>query len=146
MFEARVKHFRYNESLMARLIAFLRKEATEKEATKKEMVEKEDNDDEEDQQVWPSGCSNDDGPISPIRFPRVKHWFKCPICISTRKVYSSTSKKSSRMNCRRSTLSNSITSLTGCSKQQCVIREDHELDVSCLLELTFDVWWMNNVW
>jgi hypothetical protein len=82
MFEARVKHFRYNESLMARLIAFLRKEATEKEAAKKEMVEKEDNDDEEDQQVWPSGCSNDDGPISPIRFPRVKRWFKCPICLN----------------------------------------------------------------
>jgi hypothetical protein len=64
--------FRYIESLMARLIPLLRKEA----------VEKEDDDDEEDQQAWPSGTSDNDGPVSPIRFPRVKHWFKCPICLN----------------------------------------------------------------
>jgi hypothetical protein len=75
MLEARVKQlknqaredFKYNESLKARLVPFLRKE---------------DNDDEEDQQVWPSGSSNDDSPVSPIRFPRVMHWLKCPICLN----------------------------------------------------------------
>jgi hypothetical protein len=40
-----------------------------------------DNDDEEDQEAWPSS-SDDDGPISPIRFPIIKHWFKCPICLN----------------------------------------------------------------
>jgi hypothetical protein len=39
------EHFRYNKSLKARLVPFLRKEAIEKEA-----AEKEDDDDEEDQQ------------------------------------------------------------------------------------------------
>jgi hypothetical protein len=49
MLEARVKQlekqahedFRYNESLLARLTPFLRKEAVEKEVTKKEAAEKE---------------------------------------------------------------------------------------------------------
>jgi hypothetical protein len=49
MLEARVKQlekqaredFRYSESLLARLVPFLRKEATEKEAAKKEAAEKE---------------------------------------------------------------------------------------------------------
>jgi hypothetical protein len=85
MLEARVKQlqnqshrdFRYNKSLNARLVPFLRKEATEKE-----VVEKEDDDDEEDQHAWPLGSSDDDVPISPIRFPRVKHWFKCPIFLN----------------------------------------------------------------
>jgi hypothetical protein len=94
MLEARVKQlqkqacedFRYNESLKARLVPFLRKEAGEKEATEKEAAEKvsakmEDDNDEEDQQAWPSRSSDDDDPVSPIRFPRVKHWFKCPICL-----------------------------------------------------------------
>jgi hypothetical protein len=62
MLEVRVKQlvkqahedFRYNESLMARLVPFLRKEAAEKEATKKEAAkkeaaEKEDDDDDKDQ-------------------------------------------------------------------------------------------------
>jgi hypothetical protein len=62
---------------MVRLIPFLRKEAVEKEA-----AEKEDDDDEEDQQAWPSGRNYDDGPISSIRFPKVKCWFKCPICLN----------------------------------------------------------------
>jgi hypothetical protein len=60
--------FRYNKSLMAWLVPFLRKEAAEKE----------EDDDELDQQAWPSGSSDDD---DPIRFPRVKRWFKCPICL-----------------------------------------------------------------
>jgi hypothetical protein len=25
--------------------------------------------------------SNDDDPVSPIRFPIIKRWFKCPICL-----------------------------------------------------------------
>jgi hypothetical protein len=54
----------------------------EKEAAKKEVAEKEDDNDEEDQQAWPSGSSNNDGPISPIKFPRVMHWLKCPICLN----------------------------------------------------------------
>jgi hypothetical protein len=70
------EHFMYNKSLKARLVPFLRKEETEKEA-----AEKEDDDDEEDQQSWPSVRSDNDGFVSPIRFPRVKHWFKCPICL-----------------------------------------------------------------
>jgi hypothetical protein len=49
MLEARVKQlkkqaredFRYNESLMARLVPFLRKEAAKKEVAKKEATEKE---------------------------------------------------------------------------------------------------------
>jgi hypothetical protein len=47
----------------------------------KEVVEKEDNDDEEDQQAWTLESSNNDSPINPIRFFRVKCWFKCPICL-----------------------------------------------------------------
>jgi hypothetical protein len=70
----------YNESLNARLAHFLRNEAPEKEAVEMEAAEKEaiekeateeDSNEEEDQQALPSGSSNDDGPISPIRFPRV---------------------------------------------------------------------------
>jgi hypothetical protein len=103
MLEARVKqlknqaceNFRYNESLKARLVPFLRKEAAEKE----------DDDEEEDQQAWPSGSSDDDGPVSPIRFLRV----------STRMVYSSTSKASSRMQCHRPMWSNNISIFLGCS-------------------------------
>jgi hypothetical protein len=76
----------YNESLNAWLAHFLRKEAAEKEASKKEVDEKEvakdDDDEEEDQQTLPSGTSNDDGPVSPIRFPRVMRWLKCPICLN----------------------------------------------------------------
>jgi hypothetical protein len=79
MLEARVqelekqhgKDFRHDEAMMARLILFLGKEAAEKE-----------DDDEEDQEARHSGSSDDDGPISPIRFPRVKRWFKCPICLN----------------------------------------------------------------
>jgi hypothetical protein len=55
--------------------------------------------------------------------------FASAICISTRTVYSSTSKISSWMNCCCPTWLNIIASLTGCLKQQCVIHEDHELDV-----------------
>jgi hypothetical protein len=56
MLEASVKQlenqaredFRYKESLKARLVPFLMKEAAEKEAAEKEVTEKEDDDDEED--------------------------------------------------------------------------------------------------
>jgi hypothetical protein len=58
--------------LKARLVPFLRME----------VAEKEDDDDEEDQQAWPLGSSNDDGPVILIRFPRVMHWLKCPICLN----------------------------------------------------------------
>jgi hypothetical protein len=92
--------------LLARLVPFLRKEATEKEAAKKEAAEKEvaekevakkeaakkeaaekevaeeDDNEEEDQQTLPPGSSDNDGPISPIRFPRVKCWLNCPICLN----------------------------------------------------------------
>jgi hypothetical protein len=68
--------FKYSESLKARLVPFLRKEVAEKEA-----VEKEEDDDEEHQQAWPSRSSDDDGPISPIRFLGVNRWFKCSICL-----------------------------------------------------------------
>jgi hypothetical protein len=79
--------FRYNESLLVRLVPFMKKEADEKEAAEKEAdekeaTEKEDDDDEEDQQAWPSGSSNDDGPVSPIKLPRMKRWFKCIICLN----------------------------------------------------------------
>jgi hypothetical protein len=76
----------YNESLNAWPAHFLRKEAAEKEASKKEVdekgVAKDDDDEEEDQQTLPSRTSNDDGPVSPIRFPRVMRWLKCPICLN----------------------------------------------------------------
>jgi hypothetical protein len=57
MLEARVKQmekqahedFRYSESLLARLVPFVRKEAAEKETAEKEVAKKEDDDDEEDQ-------------------------------------------------------------------------------------------------
>jgi hypothetical protein len=56
MLEVRIKDlhnqarddFWYNESLKARLIPFLRKEAAEKEVAEKEAAEKEDDDEEED--------------------------------------------------------------------------------------------------
>jgi hypothetical protein len=72
--------------------------------------------------------------------------FVSTICTSTRMVCSFTSKASSRMQCHCPTWYNHITIFLGCSKQPCVIHEDHELDVRCLLVLTFDVWWMDNVW
>jgi hypothetical protein len=76
------RDFRYNESSKARLILFLRKEAVKKEAVENEATKKEDDDDEEDQQDWPSGSSDDDGPVNAIRFPRVMCWLKCPICLN----------------------------------------------------------------
>jgi hypothetical protein len=57
-------------------------EEVEKEAAEKEAANKEDDEKEEDQSWQASRSSDDDGPISPIRFPRVKHWFKCPICLN----------------------------------------------------------------
>jgi hypothetical protein len=109
MLEARVKQlqnqarrdFRYNESLKVRLVPFLRKEVAEKEVAEKEATEKEDDNDEEDQQACPSGSSDNDSPISPIRFPRVMHWLKCPICLNYLYEHKNgllfTSKASSRM-------------------------------------------------
>jgi hypothetical protein len=80
------RDFSCNESMNRSLDTFQRKEAAEKEAIKKEAAEKEaaeeDGDKEEDQQALPPGTSDDDGPINPIKFPRVKHWFKCPICLN----------------------------------------------------------------
>jgi hypothetical protein len=78
MLEQRVKQlenqaredFTYNECLKARLVPLLGKEVAEKE------------DDDDNQQAWPSRSSDNDGPISPIRFPRVMHWLKCPICLN----------------------------------------------------------------
>jgi hypothetical protein len=54
------------------------KEAAVKEIAEKEAAEKEDNDEKEDQS-WPSGSSDDNGPV---RLHRVKHWFMCPICFN----------------------------------------------------------------
>jgi hypothetical protein len=84
MLEERVKELqnqvdgdsRHNESLNTRLDTFWRKEAVEKEAVEKEAAK------EEDQQVLPPGSSDDDNPISPIRFFRVIRWLKCPICLN----------------------------------------------------------------
>jgi hypothetical protein len=59
--------------LKARLVPFLRKEVAEKEAAEKEAAKKADDDDDEDQQAWPSGSSDHDSHVYPIRFPRVKH-------------------------------------------------------------------------
>jgi hypothetical protein len=89
MLEDRVKELqnqvgrdsRHNESLNRRLDTFQRKEVAEKEAAEKEAAE-EDDDKEEDQQDLPLGSNNDDDPISPIRFPKVMHWLKCPICLN----------------------------------------------------------------
>jgi hypothetical protein len=67
------KDFRHNESLMARLIPILRKEAAEKD---------DDEEEEEDKEAWPSRSSDNNSPVSPIRFPRVKCWFKCPTCLN----------------------------------------------------------------
>jgi hypothetical protein len=53
------------------------KETAEKEVVEKEVAKKED--DEEEDQSLPSGSSDDDGPV---RFPGVKRWFKCPICLN----------------------------------------------------------------
>jgi hypothetical protein len=83
--------FSCNKSLNSRLDTFWRKEAAKKEVAKKEAVEKEvaekevaeeEDDEEEDQQALPLGSSDDNGPISLVRFPRVKHWLKCPICLN----------------------------------------------------------------
>jgi hypothetical protein len=49
--------------------------------TKKQAIE-EGGDDEEDQQALPSGSSDYNNPVSPIRFPRVMSWLKCPICLN----------------------------------------------------------------
>jgi hypothetical protein len=44
--------------------------------------EEEDDDDVEYHRAWPSGSSDNNDPVSTTRFPRVKHWFKCPICLN----------------------------------------------------------------
>jgi hypothetical protein len=72
------KEFKYNESLMARPVGFMRKEAVEKEAEIEPVPSEEDNDDEEDQESLPSRSSDDN---VPIRFSKVNRWFKCPICL-----------------------------------------------------------------
>jgi hypothetical protein len=56
----------------------IEKEVVEKEVAEKQATDKEDDDEEEDQS-WPSGSSDFD---DPVRFPRVKRWFKCPICLN----------------------------------------------------------------
>jgi hypothetical protein len=90
------KDFSCIESLNRMLDTFRRKEAAEKEVAEKEVAKKEaakkeaaekevaeeDDNEEEDQQTLPPGSSDDDGPISPIRFPRVKCWLNCPICLN----------------------------------------------------------------
>jgi hypothetical protein len=72
--------FTYNKSLNAWLAHFLRMKTAEKEAAEKVAAEVED-DDEKDQQALPSGSSDDNGPVSPIRFAKVMRWLKCPICL-----------------------------------------------------------------
>jgi hypothetical protein len=67
---------RHNEALNRWLDTFQRKEAAEKEAAEEE------DDEEEDQQALPLRSSDDDDPVSPIRFPRVMRWLKCPICLN----------------------------------------------------------------
>jgi hypothetical protein len=47
------------------------------------LPKKEHNHDEENQQDWPSRSSDDNSPVSPIRFPRVMCWLKCPICLNS---------------------------------------------------------------
>jgi hypothetical protein len=84
MLEERVKQlqnqvdrdFSCNESLNKRLDTFRRKATVEKEAAEG------GDDEEEDQRALPPGSSDDDGPVSPIRFPRVKCWLTCPICLN----------------------------------------------------------------
>jgi hypothetical protein len=46
--------FKYIKSLMARLVSFMRKEATEKEVEIEPIPSKEDDNDEEDKETWPS--------------------------------------------------------------------------------------------
>jgi type IV secretory pathway VirB9-like protein len=94
MLEERVKQlqnhvdwdFSCNKSLNRRLDTFRGKEASENEAAEKEVAEKEaaeeDEAEEENQQALPPGSGDDDDPIITIRFPRVKHWLKCPICLN----------------------------------------------------------------
>jgi hypothetical protein len=62
--------------LNRRLDTFQRKETAKKE------VAEEDDDEVEDQQVLPLGSSDNDDLVNPIRFPRVMHWLKCPICLN----------------------------------------------------------------
>jgi hypothetical protein len=50
-------------------------------AAEKEAADKEDDDDKEDQ-AWPSGSTDDDGPVRPIRFSNVMRWLNCPICLN----------------------------------------------------------------
>jgi hypothetical protein len=56
----------------------LGKQVTVKEVAK-EVAEKEAAEKEDDDQSWPSGSNDDDGPV---RLHRVKRWFKCPICFN----------------------------------------------------------------
>jgi hypothetical protein len=61
----------------------VRKEAAEKEEVEKEAADKEaakeateKEDDDKEDQFFPSGSSDNDGPVG---LHRVKSWFKCPI-------------------------------------------------------------------
>jgi hypothetical protein len=89
MLEERVKqlqnhvdrNFSYNKSLNRRLHTFRRKEAAKMETAEKEAAE-DNGDEEEDQHALLPGSSDDDGPINPFRFPRVKRWLKSPICLN----------------------------------------------------------------
>jgi hypothetical protein len=89
-------------------------------------------------------------PHQPIKFPRVMRWLKCPICLNY--LYEH---KNGLLFHIESLIKDAI-SLPDVVEhlhlsrlldmQPWVICEDHELDVWCLLVLTFDVWLMNNVW
>jgi hypothetical protein len=120
------RDFSYNESLNARLIHFLRKEAVEKEAVKKEEAKKEAAErrrrtTRKTSRPGHREAATTMAPLAPSDFPESRVGSSVPfastICISTRTFYSATSKISSWKNCRRLTWSNSIASLTGYSKQ-----------------------------
>jgi hypothetical protein len=103
----------------------------EKEVAKKEAVEKEAQKDDEDEEDEEAAAMTT--PSTPIDFlessVRSSVPFPSDICMSSRTMCSSTSKTSSRRIWGCLTWSNSIASFPGFSKQTCVTREDHELDL-----------------
>jgi hypothetical protein len=129
MLEMRVKQL---ESLLVRHVPFVRKVAAEKEAPRGRwprrrtmtMRKTRPGHREVATTTSPSAPSYFLESCVGSSFP-----FSSTICTSTRMVCSSTSKASSRMQCHCPTWSNNIAIFLGCSKQPCLTREDHELDV-----------------
>jgi hypothetical protein len=140
------KEIKYNEAFMARLVSFIRKELAKKEVKIQPIPSKEHDNEELDQEVWPSGSSNNKRPSDS---PKSSNGSSVPFAsgkyMSTRIMCSSTSTTSSRRIWGHLMWLNNIINFLGCSKHTSVPCDDHELcfpSYICMVIMNY-VWWMN---